>query len=93
MQRVLHQRDWQECPSGRQESAELILAEWCGSIGLPLSRNQNLHKRVCRPCGPKIRNAAELYNFIENAVSAKAEKDLNREVLRLKTLITRLNIN
>ena len=64
-------------PSGRQESAELILAECCGSIELPLSRDQNLSKRVCRPCSPKFRNTEELYNFIEKAVSAKAE-DLNR---------------
>ena len=63
----------------RQESAELILAEWCWSIGLPLSRNQKLSTRVCRPYGPKILNATELCNLIEKTVSAKAEKDLNRE--------------
>ena len=73
VERVLNQRE-QECPSRRKESAELILAVCCGSIGLPLSRNQTLSKRVCRPCGPKILNTAELYNFIE-----KAARDLNRE--------------
>ena len=41
--------------------------------------NYDLSKRVCRLCGPKIRYAAELYNFIEKAVSAKAQVDLNRE--------------
>lgn len=64
-------------PSGRQESAGLILAECCGSIGLPLSRNQNLSERVCRPCGRKIRNAAELYSFVEKALLA--DEDLNGE--------------
>ena len=64
-------------PSGRQESAGLILAECCGSIGLPLSRNQNLSERVCRPCGRKIRNAAELYSFVEKALLA--DVDLNGE--------------
>ena len=54
-------------PSGRQESAELILAQCCGSIGLPLPRNQNLSQRGCRPFGRKVQNAAELYNFIQNA--------------------------
>ena len=58
-------------PSGRLESE--------GSIGLPVSINQNLWKRVCRHSGPQIENAAELYNFIEKAVSAKAEADLKRE--------------
>ena len=60
VERVLNQRE-QECPSRRKESAELILAVCCGSIGLPLSRNQSLSKRVCRPCGPKILNTAELF--------------------------------
>ena len=32
-----------------------------------------------RPCGRKIGNGAELYNFIEKVTSAKAEKHLNRE--------------
>ena len=51
-----------------------------GSIGLNCFITiPKLIERVCRSCGPKIRNAAELYNFIEKAVSAKAEEDLNRE--------------
>ena len=31
-------------------------------------RDENLSERVCRSCGRKIRNAAELYSFIEQAV-------------------------
>ena len=55
-------------PSGREESVGLILAECCGSIGFPLMRDENLSERFCRSCGRKIRNAAELYSFIEQAV-------------------------
>ena len=71
-------------PWGRKESAGLILAECCGSIGLPLSRKESLSERVCRHCGRKIRNAAELYRFLEKAVSAEADEDLNREADRSK---------
>ena len=56
-------------PSGRVESAGLNLAHCCGSIGLRLTRNENLSERVCRPCARKIRNAAQLYSFIVRAVS------------------------
>ena len=37
----------------------LTLAEACESVGFTLHRNQTLSERVCRPCGLKIRNAAE----------------------------------
>ena len=69
-------------PSGRVESAGLILARCCGSIGLRLTRNENLSERVCRPCGRKIRNAAQLYSFIEKAVSNTiVEVDLHWEAV------------
>jgi len=55
-------------PSGRKENVGLILAECCGSIGFPLTRDVNFSDRVCKSCGRKIRNAAELYSFIERAV-------------------------
>ena len=68
--------------SGRVESAGLILAHFCGFIGLRLTRNENLSERVCRPCGRKIRNAAELYSFIEKAVSnTNVEDDLHWEAV------------
>ena len=64
--------------SGRVESAGLILGHFYGFIGLRLTRNENLSERVCRPCGRKIRNAAELYSFIEKAVSnTNVEDDLH----------------
>ena len=65
-------------PAGRVEGAGLIFAHCCGSIGLPLIRNENLSERVCRPCGRKIRNTAELHSFIEKAVSnTNVEEDLH----------------
>ena len=66
-------------PSGREESVGLILAECCGSIGFPLTRDENLSERFCRSCGRKIRNAAELYSFIEQVVCSTrvADEDLN----------------
>ena len=82
-------------PSGRVESAGLILAHCCGSIGLRLTRNENLSERVCRPCARKIRNAAQLYSFIEKAVSNTiVDEDLHQEAVedrskrQLSTAIT-----
>ena len=70
-------------PSRRVESAGLILAHCCGSIGLRLTRNDNLSERVCRPCGRKFTNAAELYSLIEKAVS-------NTNIMLRKIYIERL---
>ena len=66
-------------PSAKEESVGLILAECWGSIGFPLTRDENLSERVCRSCGRKIRNAAELYSFIEQAICSTrvADEDLN----------------
>jgi len=67
-------------PSDREESVGLILAECCGSIGFPLTRDENFSERVCRSCGGKIRNAAELYSFNEQAVcSTRVDKNLNQQ--------------
>ena len=69
-------------PSGRVESAGLNLAHCCGSIGLRLTRNENLSERVCRPCARKIRNAAQLYSFIEKAASNTiVEEDFHWEAV------------
>ena len=48
--------------------------DWfCQRLASPLAllqhRSQTLSERVCRPCGLKIRNAAELYNFIKRYVT------------------------
>ena len=42
----------------------------------------NLSERVCRPCGRKIRNTAELHSFIEKGVSnTNVEEDLHCEAV------------
>ena len=44
----------------------------------PLPRDENLSERVCRSCDHKIRNGAELHNFIEQALcSTRVDEDLN----------------
>ena len=44
----------------------------------PLTRDENLSEQVCRSCGRKIRNAAELHSFIEQALcSTRVDEDLN----------------
>ena len=54
-----------------------------------------MSEQVCRPCGRKIRNAAQLYSFIEKAVSNTiVDEDLHREAVedrskrQLSTAIT-----
>ena len=42
-------------------------------------QSQTLSERVCRPCGLKIRNAAELYNFIKRYVFSDRPEDENIE--------------
>ena len=64
-------------PSRRQESLNLILADACESVGFKLARSASLSERVCRPCGRKIRKAAESYNFIKEAVSSTQAKEYN----------------
>ena len=67
-------------PSGRQDSQNLILANACESIGFELNRSETLSDRVCKPCGRKIRNAAELYKFVKEAVSSTIVKEQNDTV-------------
>ena len=66
------------------ESAGLILAECCGTIGLSVTQNPNLSERVCIPFSCKIRNAAELYRFVEEAITATEDvssEDRNKRLL------------
>lgn len=66
-----------------------ILAECCGTIGLPVTKNPNLSERVFIPCSQKIRNAAELYRFVEEAISATEDVSCeNRNKRLLPTTIT-----
>ena len=68
-------------PPWRVESAGPILAHCCRSIER-VNQKRNLSQRVCRPCCRKTRNAAQLYSFIERAVSNTiVEEDLHWEAV------------
>ena len=70
-------------PLRRQETLNLILADACESVGFRLARSESLSERVCRPCGRKIRNAAELYNFIKEAVSSTKAQEEKSDATRV----------
>ena len=53
--------------SARKESPGTVLADCCSSMGFPLIKSPSVSERVCRSCGRKIRNASELYRFIQTA--------------------------
>ena len=61
-------------PSGREESKK-VWVNACESIGFKLNQSESLSDRVCQPCGRKIRNASELYNFIKEAVVQTIAKE------------------
>ena len=76
-------------PTLREESPGLILAECCIAMGLSVTKNPNLSERVCIPCSRKIRNAAEPYRFVEEAISATEDVSCeNRNKSLLPTTIT-----
>ena len=80
-------------PTLREESPALILAECCSTMGLSVTKNPNLSERVCIPCSNNIRNAAELYRFVEEAISATEDVSCdNRNKSLLPTTITPLRI-
>ena len=60
---------WNELYFSRRKS---VLEKFVGLI------LDNLSEWVCRSCGHKIRNATELYSFIEQALcSTRVDEDLN----------------
>ena len=80
-------------PSGREDSKNLVQADACESIGFKLNRGETSSDRVCKPCGRKIRNAVELYNFLKEAVAETTEKEQisennERRKRQLSTTIT-----
>lgn len=73
-------------PPLRDESPGLILAECCDTMRLTVTKNPNLSERVCIPCSCKIRNAAEVYRFVEETISAT--EDVSCENSQQKTAST-----
>ena len=65
--------------SARKESPGTVLAYCCSSMGFPLIKSQSVSGRVCRSCGRKIRNASELYRFIQTAVTCTNDSATGNE--------------
>ena len=65
--------------SARKESPGTVLADCCLSMGFPLIKSQSVSERVCRSCGHKIRNALELYRFIQTAVTCSNDSATGNE--------------
>lgn len=75
-------------PSQRKESKGLILAVACKIIGIHVFKSPNLSERVCRPCGRKIRNAADNLTFIRERIHKENANSPAREKRTLPTTIT-----
>ena len=57
-------------PSKQKECFGVVLAEICKEVGLPLVQDSRHLDRVCNPCGRKIRNLGQLYQFIRAAITS-----------------------
>ena len=49
-----------------------VSAEICNEVGLPFFHFMQLSDRVCNPCGRKIRNLGQSYQFIKPAITSTA---------------------
>ena len=53
-------------PSKRQDCFGVRLSEICSQVGLPFVQDSlRFPDRVCNPCGRKIRNLGQLYEFVK----------------------------
>ena len=58
-------------PSKRKDCFGVVLSEICRQVGLPLTQDSAKYSdRVCNPCGRKIRNLGQLYQFVKKAATA-----------------------
>ena len=57
-----------------------------GKIGLPLTQNSVKYSDgVCNPCGRKIRNLGQLYQFVKKAATATSSTPVKRSKITLDT--------
>ena len=59
-------------PSKRKECFGIVSAEICKEVGLPFVYSMQHSDRVCDPCGGKIRNLGQLYQFIKATITSTA---------------------
>ena len=60
-------------PSKRKDCFGVVLANICRQVGLELTQDSQVFSdRVCNPCGHKIRNLGQLYQFVKTGTSKTA---------------------
>lgn len=60
-------------PSKRKDCYGVVLASICRQVGLELIQDSQVFSdRVCNPCGRKIRNLGQLYQFVKAGTSKTA---------------------
>ena len=60
-------------PSKRKDCFGVVLANICRQVGLELTQDSQVFSdRVCNPCGRKIRNLGQLYQFVKAGTSKTA---------------------
>ena len=73
-------------PSKRQDCFGVRLSEICSEVGLPFVRDSlRFSDRVCNPCGRKIRNLGQLYEFVKAANTSLTDTPIQRSKRTLAT--------
>ena len=58
-------------PPKRKDCFGVVLSEICCQVGLSLTQDSAKYSdRVCNPCGHKVRNLGQLYQFVKKAAIA-----------------------
>ena len=73
-------------PSKRKECFGVVLSEICRQVGLPLTQESSKYSdRICNPCGRKIRNLGQLYQFVKRAAIATTSTPVKTSKRTLNT--------
>ena len=73
-------------PSKRQDCFGVRLYEICSQVGLPFVQDSlRFSDRVCNPCGRKIRNLGQLYEFVKAANTSLTGTPIHRSKRTLAT--------
>ena len=74
-------------PSKRKDCFGVVLNEVCRQVGLPLTQDPSKYSdRVCNPCGRKIRNLGQLYQFVKKAATVATSTPVKTSKRTLDTL-------
>ena len=73
-------------PSKRQDCFGVRLSEICSQVGLPFVQDSlRFPDRVCNPCGRKIHNLGQLYEFVKAANTSLTDTPIQRNKRTLAT--------